>query len=106
MSSRNWLFGLILIVATTVAYQPAWNGKPIWDDEIHITQPALRSMHGLARIWTDPSAAPQYYPILHTVFSVEYKLSDASPSSSQLTTILHHAVLALPVFRTLRRLDA
>src|SRR5438874_11330901 len=79
MSSRNWLFGLILIVATTLAYQPAWNGKPIWDDEIHITIPALRSVHGLARIWTDPAAAPQYYPLLHTVFWIEFRLWCAWP---------------------------
>ena len=105
MSSRNWLFGLILVVATTLAYQPAWNGKPIWDDEIHITQPALRSMHGLARIWTDPAAAPQYYPILHTLFWVEYKLWDGSPLPYHLITILLHAVLALLVFRILRQLE-
>jgi hypothetical protein len=60
MSSRNWLFGLILIVVTVLAYQPAWNGKPIWDDDIHITSAELRSLHGLGRIWTDPAAAPQY----------------------------------------------
>ena len=99
------MFGLILVVATTLAYQPAWNGRPIWDDEIHITQPALRSMHGLARIWTDPAAAPQYYPILHTLFWVEYKLWDGSPLPYHLITILLHAVLALLVFRILRRLE-
>jgi len=105
MSSRNWLFGLILIVATTVAYQPAWNGKPIWDDEIHITQPVLRSVNGLARIWTDPSAAPQYYPVLHTLFWVEYKLWDGWPLPYHLVTILLHAILALLIAGILRKLE-
>jgi tetratricopeptide (TPR) repeat protein len=105
MSSRNWLFGLILIVATTVAYQPAWNGKPIWDDEIHITQAGLRSIHGLARIWTDPAAAPQYYPVLHTLFWVEYKLWDGWPLPYHLITILLHAILALLIFQILRKLE-
>ena len=105
MSSRNLLFGLILIVATTLAYQPAWNGKPIWDDEIHITGPELRSAHGLMRIWTDPSAAPQYYPLLHTVFWVEYKLWDGWPLPYHLLTILLHAVLALLLLQILRRLE-
>src|SRR5712691_8087945 len=95
MSSRNWLFGLILNVATTLAYQPAWNGKPIWDDEIHITIPALRSVRGLARIWTDPAAAPQYYPLLHTVFWVEYKLLKDWPLPYHLITIFFHLVSAL-----------
>src|SRR2546423_3095815 len=105
MSSRNWLLGLILIVATTVAYQPAWNGKPIWDDEIHITAPALRTVDGLARIWTDPAAAPQYYPILHTLFWVEYKLWDGWPLPYHLVTILLHAILALLIVQILRKLE-
>jgi hypothetical protein len=36
-SHRIRLFSLALIVATAVAYLPAWNGKPIWDDNAHIT---------------------------------------------------------------------
>src|SRR5207237_815717 len=105
MSSRNWLFGLILIVATTLAYQPAWNGKPIWDDEIHITIPALRSVHGLARIWTDPAAAPQYYPLLHTVFWIEYRLWGAWPLPYHLVNIALHALTAVLMLRILRRLE-
>ncbi len=105
MSSRNWLLGLVLIVATTLAYQPAWNGKPIWDDEIHITAPGLRTVDGLARIWTDPAAAPQYYPILHTLFWVEYKLWDGWPLPYHLVTILLHAILALLIVQILRKLE-
>src|SRR6266849_4025504 len=104
MSSRNWVFGLILIVATTLAYQPAWNGKPIWDDEIHITIPALRSVHGLARIWTDPAAAPQYYPLLHTVFWIEYRLWGAWPLPYHLVNIALHALTAVLMLRILQRL--
>jgi len=105
MSSRNWLFALVLLVATLLVYQPAWNGKPIWDDEIHITTPELRSSHGLTRIWTDPAAAPQYYPLLHTIFWVEYKLWDGWPLPYHLVTILLHAILALLLFQILRRLN-
>ena len=105
MSSRNWLFALVLLVATLVVYQPAWNGKPIWDDEIHITTPELRSSHGLTRIWTDPAAAPQYYPLLHTIFWLEYKLWDGWPLPYHLVTILLHATLALLLFQILCRLN-
>jgi tetratricopeptide (TPR) repeat protein len=105
MSSRNWLFALVLIVATLLVYQPAWNGKPIWDDEIHITTPALRSFYGLIRIWTDPGAAPQYYPLLHTVFWLEDKLWDGWPLPYHLLTILLHAILALLLWQILRRLE-
>ena len=105
MSSRNWLFGLILVVATTLAYQPAWNGKPIWDDDIHITSAELSSLHGLGRIWTDPAAAPQYYPLLHTVFWIEHKLWGAWPLPYHLLNIALHALTALLLWRILERLQ-
>src|SRR6266571_6401193 len=105
MSSRNWLFALVLLVATLLVYQPAWNGKPIWDDEIHITVPELRSLHGLARIWTDPAAAPQYYPVLHTVFWLEHKAWGGRPLPYHLVNILLHGVSALLLFRVLQRLE-
>jgi tetratricopeptide (TPR) repeat protein len=105
MSSRNWLFGLILIVVTALAYQPAWNGKPIWDDDIHITSAELRSVHGLGRIWTDPAAAPQYYPLLHTAFWIGHKLWGARPLPYHLLNIALHALTALLLWRILERLQ-
>ncbi len=101
----NWLFGLALIAATVLVYQPAWNGKPIWDDDIHITVPSLRSLSGLTRIWTDPAAAPQFYPVLHTVFWLEYKLWGAWPLPYHLVNILLHAFSALLLLRILQRLE-
>ena len=103
-SRRNWLFALALFLATILVYSPAWNGQPIWDDEIHITRPELRSLHGLARIWTDPSAAPQYYPALHTLFWVEYRMWDGWVLPYHLVTILCHALLAFLVVLIVRRL--
>jgi len=105
MSSRNWLFALVLLVATLLVYQPAWNGKPIWDDEIHITTPELRSSHGLARIWTDPAAAPQYYPFLGTIFWLEHKLWSDQTVPYHLLNILLHAVAALLLLKTLQQLE-
>src|SRR5947209_5504269 len=104
-SRRSWVFALVLIVVTFLVYKPAWNGQPIWDDEIHLTQPSLRSLGGLARIWTDPSAAPQYYPVLHTLFWLEDKLWDHSVLPYHLVTIVCHALLAILLAAILRRLD-
>src|SRR5947209_14282440 len=104
-SRRNWLFALALVVVTFLVYQPAWNGRPIWDDEIHITRPDLRSLPGLARIWTDPSATPQYYPVVHTVFWVEYKLWGDRALPYHLVTILCHALLAVLLALILRGLE-
>src|ERR1700747_651922 len=73
---RDFILAVGLFVTTFLVYAPAWNGGLIWDDDLHITRPELRSLHGLARIWTDPAAAPQYYPLLHTLFWVEYRMWD------------------------------
>src|SRR5437773_12577368 len=44
---RKWFFCLILAVVTMLAYQPAWHGGLLWDDDVNITSPELRSLDGL-----------------------------------------------------------
>ena len=103
--NRDWIFGLALIVVTLAAYQPAWNGKPIWDDEGHITVPELRSFHGLARIWTQPGATQQYYPVVHSVFWVEYRLWGDETPGYHIVNIFLHLLSALLLVRILRLLE-
>jgi len=54
--------GLVVLLFSTVflAYLPALNGGVLWDDDAHLTKPALRSLHGLWRIWFDLGATQQY----------------------------------------------
>jgi tetratricopeptide (TPR) repeat protein len=101
----DWFLGLALVVVTVVAYMPAWNGLPIWDDDGHLTKRALRSLTGLARIWIEPGAAQQYYPLVHSVFWVEYHLWGYSPFGYHLINILLHAMSALLLVRILRDLE-
>src|ERR1700752_720403 len=103
-SRQTWLFGLFLIVATAVAYLPAWNGKPIWDDKAHMTDPELRSVHGLVEIWTRPGATQQYYPLVHSVFWLEEKLWGDSVLGYHLVNLLLHALSALVLLQILLRL--
>src|SRR5437660_10833691 len=103
-SQRIRLFSLALIVATAVAYLPAWNGKPIWDDNAHITQTELRSWHGLVEIWTQVGATQQYYPLVHSVFWIEQKLWGDSVLGYHLVNILLHALGAVFLLRILLRL--
>ena len=97
--------GLLLVATTLIAYLPAWNGKPIWDDERHITMPELRSVAGLYRIWTQPTSTAQYYPLVHSVFWVEYKLWGNLPLGYHLVNILLHCVSALLLLKILRQLE-
>ena len=98
------VWGLLLAAATFLAYQPAWNGQPVWDDDGHMTSPENRSLSGLAQIWTHPGGSPQYFPLLNTVFWVESQLWGDSTFGYHLLNILLHVFSALLLFRILRRL--
>lgn len=103
LNDRLW--GVFLIVVTLVVYLPAWNGKPVWDDDVHLTRPALQSLHGLVRIWCDLKATPQYYPLVHSVFWVEHKLWDELFLDYHLVNILLHACSAVLLLKVLQRLE-
>src|SRR5437868_6762280 len=45
--AATWL--ALILLTTFVVYLPALNGAQLWDDEGHITKPALRSITGLYR---------------------------------------------------------
>jgi tetratricopeptide (TPR) repeat protein len=102
---RDWMWGLLLIIATLAAYQPAWNGKPIWDDAAHFTYPELRSLSGLVRIWTEPGVTQQYYPMVSSVFWVEHRLWGDSTLGYHLVNILLHVTSAFLLLKILRTLQ-
>ncbi|MGB8354141.1 MAG: hypothetical protein WCD79_09665, partial [Chthoniobacteraceae bacterium] len=77
---QEWFLSLLLVAVVLIAYQPAWNGTPVWDDEQHLTSPELYSTNGLVRIWTQPGVTQQYYPLVHSLFWVEYKLWEYKPA--------------------------
>jgi Flp pilus assembly protein TadD len=102
--NRDWLWGLLLLAATLFAYAPAWNGQPLFDDDKHMTRPDLRSATGLLRIWTQPGATVQYYPIVYTVYWLEHFLFGDSAPGHHLLNILLHFFSALLIVRILQRL--
>jgi tetratricopeptide (TPR) repeat protein len=106
-SQKTLIFwsGLIVLL-TLLAYIPAMRGGYIWDDNAHVTDNAtLRSSNGLAKIWFDPKILPQYYPLVHTTFWLEYHLWQLHPFGYHLVNVLLHAfnaILLLLVLRFLR----
>jgi hypothetical protein len=101
---RGWFLGLLLVAAVVFAYQPVWHAGFIWDDDAHVTKPALRSLNGLARIWMQLGATQQYYPLVHSVFWVEHRLWGDSTVGYHLINILLHAFSALLLVKILRQL--
>jgi protein O-mannosyl-transferase len=102
--NRDLVWGLLLAAATFLVYQPAWNGQPVWDDDVHMTPPELRSMNGLAKIWMLPRGPVQYFPLVQTVFWVEARLFGDSTSGYHLLNILLHVLSALLLVVILRKL--
>jgi protein O-mannosyl-transferase len=105
VSTRRWLllFAAIL-VATALAYRPAWHAGFVWDDDGHVTAEGLRGRDGLRRIWLEPGAAQQYYPALHTVFWIQYQLWGLSTTGYHLAGITFHAIVAFLLAVILRHL--
>ncbi len=102
--SGDWLFAAVVLAAVILAYQPAWQGGFIWDDDAHVTRPELRSLQGLYSIWFQMGATLQYYPILHSGFWIEHRLWGDWPLPYHLLNILLHVVAALLAAIILRRL--
>lgn len=94
--------GIFLLVFS--AYWPALHGGLLWDDDAHVTKPALQSFAGLGRIWTEVGATQQYYPLLHSVFWLEHKLWGDAPTGYHVVNLLQHAFAACLVVALLRRL--
>jgi protein O-mannosyl-transferase len=87
---------------TLTAYLPAIRGGFIWDDDSYVTENAqLRDAGGLARIWFQPSATPQYYPLVHTSFWIERHLWGLHPLGFHLVNVLLHVLSALLLWRIL-----
>jgi len=104
-TKRDWFFCLILAVVTMLAYQPAWHGGLLWDDDNCTTPPELRSVDGLGRIWFQPRATAQYYPLLFSSYWLQQRLWGDSPSGYHLVNLLLHigcVVLVLKILRFLR----
>jgi len=103
-AKQRLLLSLLLIAVTLVAYQPVWHAGFVWDDDLYVTQnAALRDLDGLWRIWFQVGAVPQYYPLVYTVFWVEYHLWGLQPAGYHAVNVLLHALAALLLAQALLR---
>ncbi len=98
--------GLVILILVVLAYLPALRGQFIWDDDFHVTKcEPLRSLAGLGRIWFEPGATQQFYPLTWTSFWIDYHLWGLHPFAYHAENILLHGINAILVWRILRRLN-
>lgn len=104
MCYRSLTLAACLLVITVAAYSTAIGGGFIWDDGDYVTENLMiRSFAGLRAIWLDPSATPQYYPLVHSSFWIEYQLWGLWPAGYHLVNVLLHVVNSLLLWRLLVR---
>lgn len=102
-TSLAWGGALFAIVVLT--YIPALSCGFIWDDDDYVTENAtLRSVDGLRRIWFESGATPQYYPLVHTSYWLEYQLWGLDPAGYHFVNVLLHAANAVLVWGALSKL--
>src|SRR5438132_5874377 len=102
---RDLLLALLLAVPTILAYQPAWHGGFIWDDDAYITNNELLSApDGLRRIWFSLDSPSQYFPLVYTMFRFEHSWWGLNPTGYHIVNILLHIANALILWNLLARL--
>ncbi|MFH0982849.1 MAG: tetratricopeptide repeat protein, partial [Planctomycetota bacterium] len=94
--------GALLIGLTLLVYQPAMRCGFIWDDDDYVyNNPTLRSAEGLRQIWFQLGATPQYYPLVHTTYWLEYRLWGLHPTGYHVLNVFWHALVAILLWRVL-----
>ena len=93
---RSLLLAAALLLLTVTVYLPVTGSDFIWDDDRYVSEnPTLRSIPGLARIWFELGATPQYYPMVHSTFWLEYRLWGLAPAGYHAVNILLHGLAAI-----------
>jgi len=95
-------------LAAIVAYIPALRAGFIWDDDAYVElNETLTSAGGLFDIWfqhTPEIAIPQWYPLVHTTFWIEFHLWGLEPFGYHLVNLILHLTSAWMLFTVVRRL--
>ena len=96
---------VVIVIAVGLVYLPALRAQFVWDDELLITEnPLLRTLSGLAEIWTGGRTA-DYFPFTNTVFWIEYHFFGQNAAAYHAVNIFLQAANALLVWRVLQQLD-
>ena len=106
-SAQNFFWPVAgLVLLTLLAYLPSFTHGFIWDDDHYVTRNGtLRDLAGLGRIWFQVGATPQYYPLVHSTFWLEFHLWGLNATGYHVVNTLLHALAAVLFWRVLVRLQ-
>jgi protein O-mannosyl-transferase len=97
---------ILLAIVVLIAYVPAMRGGFVWDDDDYVQENrVLRSDDGLRAIWTEPTSVPQWYPLVHTTFWLEFRLWGLNPLGYHVTNVLIHIFSMALLYLVLLRLE-
>ncbi len=101
-SHTQWLSLVFLIV---LAYIPALKASFVWDNTGIVENVFLRTGQGLWKIWVTPwaTAEPHYWPVVYTIFWIEYHLWGLAPFGYHLVNVLLHAFNTILIWKILQR---
>ncbi len=95
---------LCVLVFACYARMP-WAGF-IWDDDAYVTKNlVLRASDGLHQIWFKPLSIPQYYPLVHTTYWIEYRLWGLNPAGYHIVNVSLHALTTILLWHLFRKLQ-
>ena len=87
---------------TLAAYVPAMQAGFIWDDDDYVTEnEVIQDVGGLKRIWFEPGATTQYYPLVYTTFWIEHQIWGFKAMGYHIVNALLHAAAAVMLWRVL-----
>src|SRR5690349_9606275 len=89
VKGRHVFYGVLAIsVLTLLAYSSVFPAGFIWDDDDHVISiMKLGTGDGLAKIWFEPGATIQYYPMVFSAFWVQIRLWGLNPFGFHLVNI-------------------
>lgn len=101
---RDWVRGMVLVLAVGFAYSRVVHAGFIWDDDDHLTHnPCIVGPQGLFDIWT--TSAARICPLVLTTFWLEHRLWGLAPLPYHVFNVLLHAGNALVLWRLLCHLQ-
>ena len=94
---------LALALAAVLVYARTFAAGYIWDDDFYVYNNAtLKTLGGIYDIWFRPLSIPQYYPLVHTTYWLEYRLWGDHPAGYHVVNVFLHAANAVLLWLVLR----